>query len=280
MPTSTDGDPSAFPPEPVDAASAPAAPFPVLRTVAATAPLRWLARGAADFRDRWPPCVFYGLCFAAMGWLLNALLRPAPGTMMALTAGFLLVGPFMAMGLYEVARRRERGEPCNLPATTVAWRRNVSNIAILGIGMGVLLALWARTSMMIIAVFFPRKMPSTGVLLDAITQGENMAFVATWLGVGALFATLVFAFTVVAIPLMLDRGTDAITAMLASAVAFGRNLLPMAVWAVLIVALTVAGFATFFWGLIVTVPWIGLATWHGYRELVEPQSSASGATRP
>ena len=136
--------------------------------------------------------------------------------------------------------------------------------------MGVLLALWARTSMMIIAVFFPRKMPSTVVLLDAIAQGENMAFVATWLGVGALFATLVFAFTVVAIPLMLDRGTDAITAMLASAVAFGRNLLPMAVWAVLIVTLTIAGFATFFWGLILTVPWIGLATWHGYRELVEP----------
>ena len=58
--------------------------------------------------------------------------------------------------------------------------------------------------------------------------------------------------------------------MLASAVAFGRNLLPMAVWAVLIVTLTIAGFATFFWGLILTVPWIGLATWHGYRELVEP----------
>lgn len=272
MPTSTHGDPSPFPEDAAgtSAAAPRAAPFPVLRTVGAAAPFRWLSRGAADFRDRWPPCVFYGLCFAAMGWLLNALLRPAPGTMMALTAGFLLVGPFMAMGLYEVARRRERGEPCSLSATTVAWRRNLSNIAILGIGMGVLLALWARTSMMIIAVFFPRKMPSTGVLLDAIAQGENMAFVATWLGVGALFATLVFAFTVVAIPLMLDRGTDAITAMLASAVAFGRNLLPMAVWAMLIVTLTVAGFATFFWGLIVTVPWIGLATWHGYRELVEP----------
>lgn len=266
----TSPDPTAADAEPATPLPPVRAPFPVVRTVPATAAFRWLALGARDFRDRWPPCLFYGLCFASMGWLLGALLRPAPGTMMAMTAGFLLVGPFMAMGVYEVARRRELGLPCNLPATTVAWRRNLSNIAILGIGMGVLLALWARSSMMVIALFFPRRMPSVAILLEEIARGANIGFLAAWLGVGAVFAALVFAFTVVAIPLMLDRGTDAITAMLASAVAFGRNLLPMAIWALLIVVLTVAGFATLFIGLIVTVPWIGLATWHAYRDLVAP----------
>lgn len=249
---------------------APRAPFPVVREIGFGAPLRWLALGARDFRERPVPCLFYGTCFAAMGWLLAALLRPAPGTMMALTAGFLLVGPFMAMGLYEVARRREAGLPCDLLASTLVWRRNLTNVAILGIGLEIVMALWARSSMMVIAIFFPRSMPSVAVLLDEIARGQEIGFLATWLGVGALFATLVFAFTAIAIPLMLDRGTDAITAMLASVVAFGRNVVPLLFWAALIVALTVLGFATFFVGLIVTVPWVGLATWHAYRALVEP----------
>jgi uncharacterized membrane protein len=246
------------------------APFPVVRRVGPAAPVRWLARGAADFAARPVPCLFYGLCFAAMGWLLGALLRTAPGTMMALTAGFLLVGPFMAMGLYEIARRREAGLPCDLPATTVAWRRNLSDIAILGIGMGVLMALWARSSMMVIAVFFPRQMPSTDILIAELARGANLGFLGAWFGVGALFAALVFAFTAIAIPLMLDRGTDAITAMLASAAAIARNPAPMLLWGVAIVVLTGLGFATWFAGLAITVPWVGLATWHAYRDLVEP----------
>lgn len=256
--------------DPTAAGAARRAPFPVVRTVGVLAPLNWLAAGARDLRARPGPCLFYGACFAVMGWLLGVLLRPAPGMMMALTAGFLLVGPFMAMGLYEIARHVEAGTPCRIAQTTVAWRRNLANLAILGIGLGVLLALWARSSMMVIAISFPRKMPSVAVLLEAIARGENVGFLVAWLGVGAVFATLVFAFTVIAIPLMLDRGTDAITAMLASALAFGRNLLPMAFWAVLIVWLTVVGFVTLFVGLIVTVPWVGLATWHAYRDLTEP----------
>jgi uncharacterized membrane protein len=252
-------------------------PFPVVREVGLGAPLHWLELGARDFRARPLPCLFYGVCFAAMGWLLAALLRPAPGTMMALTAGFLLVGPFMAMGLYEVARRREAGLPCDLFATTLVWRRNLANVAILGIGLEIVMALWARSSMMVIAIFFPRRMPSVAVLLDEIARGQELGFLVTWLGVGALFATLVFAFTAIAIPLMLDRGTDAITAMLASAVAFGRNVGPLLLWAAAIVALTVFGFATFFVGLIVTVPWVGLATWHAYRALVAPVEPAEPA---
>jgi uncharacterized membrane protein len=107
-------------------------------------------------------------------------------------------------------------------------------------------------------------------LAALLARGDDASFLTAWLGGGALFATLVFAFTAVAIPLMLDRGTDAITAMLASAIAFGRNTVPMALWAAAIVVLTGLGFATAFIGLVLTVPWIGLATWHAYRDLVAP----------
>jgi uncharacterized membrane protein len=244
-------------------------PFPVVREVEAAAPFKWLWLGARAFHAQPVPCLVHGACFAAMGWLLAALLRPAPALMMALTCGFLLVGPFLAMGLYAVARRHEQGGPSRSGETSGAWRRNAGDIAILGIVLGVVMMLWARSSMMVIAIFFPRQMPSVSILLAEFASGANLDFVATYLAVGAVFALLVFAFTAVAIPLMLDRGTDAITAMLASAVAFGRNLPAMLAWAVLIVALTVIGFATFFMGLVLVVPLIGLATWYAYRDLIE-----------
>jgi uncharacterized membrane protein len=245
--------------------------FPVLAEVRPTAPLRWLARGARDLRAQPWPSLFYGLCFAAMGWALAVLLRSSPGLMMALMGGFLLLGPFLAMGLYEVARQREAGGRCDLFESTVTWGRNVSNIAILGIALGVLLALWARSAMMVIAFSFPYRMPETGLLLNALAQGEELGFLAAWFAVGAVFAALVFAFTVIALPLMLDRGTDAITAMLASVACVARNPGAMVVWALCIVALIVAGFATAFIGLVLTGPWLGLATWHAYRDLVPPQ---------
>jgi uncharacterized membrane protein len=260
---------SGVPPSPSDEAAQRAlSRFPSLREVGITAPLRWLRRGAADFVARPWPSLFYGLCFAAMGWLLGVLLRTSAGLMMALTGGFLLVGPFMAMGLYEVARCREAGKPCDLFESTVAWGRNLSNVAILGIALGVLLALWARSSMMVIAFSFPYRMPNVSILIEAIARGEQLAFLAAWFGVGAVFAALVFAFTAIAIPLMLDRGTDAVTAMLASLAAVGRNLMPMLLWAACIVALIGAGILTAFIGLIITGPWVGLATWHAYRDLV------------
>lgn len=242
--------------------------FPALATVSLGAPLSWLARGARDLRAQPWPSLFYGLCFAIMGWALAALLRSAPGLMMALTGGFLLLGPFLAMGLYEVARQREAGGRCDLFQSTVAWGRNVSNIALLGIALGVLLALWARSSMMVIAFAFPYRMPNVALLLSAIGQGEELGFLVAWFAVGALFAALVFAFTVIALPLMLDRGTDAVTAMLASVASVARNPGPMMVWALCIVALIGAGFATAFVGLVITGPWLGLATWHAYRDLV------------
>lgn len=245
--------------------------FPVTDLPRFSAPLRWLRLGAADLRARPWPSVFYGGCFAVMGWLLSVLLRTSPGLMMAMTAGFLLVGPFMAMGLYEVARRRAVGLPCDLFATTLVWRRNVGNLAIMGVAMGVLLALWARSSMLVIAVSFTWQVPSTSELIAGAISGEYLGFAFAWLGIGSVFASLVFGFTAVAIPMMLDRGTDAISAMLASLRVTFTHFPVMVFWALLIVALIVAGFATAFVGLIITGPWVGLATWHAYRELVNGQ---------
>ncbi len=252
-------------------------PFPVVRTVGFLAPFDWLARGRRTLVAHPLPALFYGACFAAMGWLLGALLRGSPALMMALTCGFLLVGPVLAMGVYDIARRHDRGEPVRLGDTIGSWSGNGMNIAVLGIALGVLMMLWARSSMMLIAIFFPDRMPNVALLIDQLTSAANMPFLLTYVAVGGVFAMLVFAFSAIAIPLMLDRRTDAITAVIASLISVGRNLPAMAFWAVLIVALTVAGFVSLFLGLVVAIPWLGLATWYAYRDLVEPMTTGGGS---
>jgi uncharacterized membrane protein len=243
----------------------PGCPLPIPLDI--KSPFRWLAKGTADLAARPWPSLFYGVCFAVMGWLLGWALRTSPGLMIALTAGFMLVGPFMAIGLYEVARCRHAGEACDLFASTIAWGRNFANLAIMGVALGVILALWARSSMLVIAVSFTWEIPSAMALIEGILAGEHLGFAIAWLAVGGLFAGLVFSFTVIAIPMMLDRGTDAISAMLASVSATLRYFPMMMVWAALIVSLIVAGVASFFVGLIVTGPIVGLASWHAYCEI-------------
>jgi uncharacterized membrane protein len=97
---------------------------------------------------------------------------------------------------------------------------------------------------------------------------EHADFVATYLAIGALFATVVFAISVVSVPMMLDRGTDTIVAALNSVRALFANPVPLAIWAMIIVLVVAAGFATFFVGLTIAVPIIGHGTWHAYRALV------------
>ena len=110
-------------------------------------------------------------------------------------------------------------------------------------------------------------MPTLKSFVDQIVTIEHIDFLITYFAVGALFAAIVFAVSVVSVPMMLDRGTDTIVAALTSVRALFTNFLPLLVWALLIVIVVSAGFATFFVGLVVAVPIIGHATWHAYKSL-------------
>lgn len=245
-------------------------PFPTVREVSAGAPLRWLARGVADFKACPVPSLFYGFCFAGMGLLITFVFEHAYAYTSALTSGFLLLGPFLAMGLYEISRRHERGEHCSLAPTLTVWRRNAGNIGVFAVVLGVVFLVWARASLVIFALFYTNEMPNLSGFLGQVLAMENFEFLGVYFAVGLIFATLVFAVSVVSIPLMLDRDQDAISAMLASVGALARNPAAMMVWATLIVACAAAGFMTFHLGLVVLMPIIGHATWHAYRDLVEP----------
>ena len=244
--------------------------LPVVRHVAATAPFGWLAAGWRDFRAHPWPSLFYGACFATMGWLIAITFRHAYAYVSALTTGFFLVGPFLAIGLYDLSRRRERGEPAWLAPTLDAWRSNFGAIGIFALLLLVILLVWARASLVVFALFYTHDMPSLEGFLGQVASLRNPEFLLTYLMVGGFFAALVFAISVVSVPMMLDRGTDGVVATLTSLRAFGANVPAMLVWGSTITVLVVAGFAVYFVGLLVAVPVVGHATWHAYRAIVAP----------
>lgn len=245
-------------------------PFPAIRDIKATSPLRWFVLGWRDLKSCPIPSLFYGFCFAGMGLLITFVFEHAYEYTSGLTSGFLLLGPFLSMGLYEISRRREQGQSCSLAPTLIVWKRNASNIGIFAVVLGVIFLVWARASLVVFALFYTNEMPNLTGFLEQVVRFENFEFLSVYFMVGLLFATIVFAVSVVSIPLMLDRNQDAITAMLASVGALARNPATMMAWAVGIVILTIVGFMTFHIGLAIIMPIIGHASWHAYRDLVEP----------
>lgn len=245
-------------------------PFPAIKDVKMFAPLGWLSLAWADLRACPIPSLFYGFCFAAMGLLITFVFEHAYEYTSGLTSGFLLLGPFLAMGLYEISRRRELGEACALGPTLTVWRRNISNLALFAIVLGVVFLVWARASLVVFALFYTNELPNLSGFLEQVLAFENLEFLLVYLGVGLLFASIVFACSVVSIPLMLDRNQDAISAMLGSVIALARNPASMTVWALMIVTFTVLGFLTFHIGLVILMPLIGHASWHAYREIILP----------
>lgn len=246
--------------------------LPALRPITRADPIRWLALGWADFVAHPAIGLFFGGCFVAMGWVLAWVFMHQPGYVLALSGGFLLVGPALALGLYDVSRKRERGETPTLAASVTAWRRD---LAALGIYSGLLLILemlWSRSALVVIAVSF-NTMPKMTSTLAILTDPANAGFLIAFFTVGAVFATIIYATTVVSIPMLLDRASadgkaDAITAGLTSIRAVIANPPVMAWWAFLIAAIVFASMLPGFLGLAVAGPVIGHASWHAYRGIV------------
>ncbi len=258
------------------AAAQPEAVSPELRTLRWSDPLHWLALGWRDF-IRCPGLgLFYGAAFVAMGYALLKVFEEAPAYVLALSAGFLLVGPFLCLGLYQASRHLERGELPDLGDSLLAWDTRTGTLALFGGVLLVLEMIWGRAAMVVFAVSFDG-MPDFKGSLTMLAEPENIGFTVTYLAVGAVFAGLIYAVSVVSIPMILDRQTDAITAGLTSLRLCLSQPGVMLFWGALITLLVVAAMLPFFAGLLVVGPWLGHASWHAYRGAVAPQAWPSDA---
>jgi uncharacterized membrane protein len=189
----------------------------------------------------------------------------------AAITGFLLVAPMLAAGLYELSRRYLADEPVSLGDSILAWKRNPS--CMIGFGLLSIFAgtLWQVISVVIVALLYkgPPLAP-LDMIIQVLINPQHYLMFFVYMGAGGVLAAVVFALSVVSMPMLIDRRCDLISALVTSVNAVAENPLPLAVWAVVIMLLTGLGFATALVGLVLVMPWLGHASFHAYRDLVEP----------
>ena len=230
-------------------------------------PFRWLLAGWQDFVRAPVIGLFYGACFVAMGWFLLATFKYAPAYTLALSAGFLLLGPFLCLGLYEASRSLGQGSKPSFWRSLLAWRSSTSQI---GIFAGVLLVmemLWGRAAMIVFAISFDGVPQWDGTVADLL-HGDNLTFLLTYSVVGSIFAGLIYSVSVISMPLMLDKSVDAVTAGLTSMRLVLSQTPVMVFWGALITLAILLAMLPGFMGLLVVGPVIGHASWHAYKQVL------------
>ena len=244
-----------------------------MRTLSWASPFRWLELGRKDLFKHPGIALFYGVCFFLMAQLLALVFKHKPEYTLSMISGCLLIGPFLAMGLYEVSRRLERGEHPAMASSLMCWDQHVPSMAMLVLVLMVLELLWGRASLVVFAVFFDTGMPSTTSVMEAVFNPKNIEFVLVYLAVGGVFAALVFGLSVVSIPMILDRDTDAISAVLTSMRVVLTHTAVLVLWGALLGTLVVAALWPWALGIIFVGPWLGHASWHAYRGSVDWEAS-------
>lgn len=243
-----------------------------IEEITAGHPLRWLRAGWRDLRRAPAASIGYGVLFVIISYLitLSLVYNQMFYLLLPLFGGFFLVAPALGMGLYEISRRLEAGEMPTLGQAISAVFTNRFNVATLGAFLVVILMLWIMAAVLIFAFFSAGITPSFDNALGYLLSVENLPMLAVGSMVGGAFALFVFAVTSVSVPMLLDRGdVNVIGAMQISWEACVYNWRPMLIWACLIVAVMLAGFATLYIGLAIGFPVIGHATWHAYRDMVK-----------
>jgi len=221
--------------------------------------VKWLREGWNDYRAAPGLSIGWGVFCMLLSWGVTWLAWTAGGwvLLVSLLSGFVFVAPLLAFGMYSISRKLCMGLTPTLGGTLRAVRKPITNSLVFALVLLVIFLIWARAASMV-HIFFPSN--GTVELRDlALYLGIGSA-------VGAVFAFICFAASVFSLPFIANRDVDVITAVVSSVNAVLRNRWTMLLWALIVAALTAIGFLTAMVGFIVIMPWLGYATWHGYRD--------------
>ena len=226
------------------------------------AAFEWLRAGWNDFTHAIGISLVYGLFVFSVTAMVAWLAWKLGGFVLLIAAlcGFVFIAPLLAFGLYSVSRCLYEGKRPELAHTFRAIKRPFSNGMVYTLVLLIVFLLWARAGMMV-QVFFP--------LGGTPDWGHILTFFLIGSAVGSIFAAVSFAASVFSLPMLANRDVDVITAVVSSINAVLRNKPAMLVWALLISMLTIIGFLSAGIGLIIIIPWLAYATWHGYRATLD-----------
>ena len=241
----------------------------VVKRVNITRPFHWLGLGWEDLRRNPFPSISHGLILAALGWLVIVICSTQIELLALAVSGFLLVGPIFGAGFYALSRLRANGQKADFDTSFDAAVKKIGSLARLGGVLAIIAIAWAVVSGWMFQQEFGDQLPEIEIsFYRTIFEWHNPGFFVIYLATGAILAVLAFMVSVVSAPMIFDRGGSTWAAIVTSVKAVATNPLTMALWAALIVALIVFGFATLMAGLVIVLPLIGHATWHAYKDLV------------
>lgn len=254
---------------------------PEIRMVELDRPWLWLAAGWRDFTRAPAVSLAYGFMFSVAGYVVIYGLYAVDMfyLILPMAAGFTLIGPVAAVGLYDVSRRLETGQPVTFGGALRAFLSRAGTVSTMGLVLMLFLLAWIRVAMLIFALFFGDKaIPNTNFIEAVFFAPESLPFVVTGTLVGALLSTAVFTISAISLPMLLDRNVGVPHAVAASIRTVNKNPQAMALWAALIAGFTAFGLATLFVGLAVCLPLVGHASWHAYRDLVDGEDAGGAAS--
>jgi uncharacterized membrane protein len=240
--------------------------LPARRRLPRDAARKWLEQGWVYFKRHPGVSTTYGTVFALIGLAITLAGLSRPQFILTFWSGFLLVGPLLAIGLYRIAQLHDRGEQIRPPALWGAMRNRLGTVALFSLLLALIMIAWIRFSTLIAAIYVGN-ITGTSSFITAMASTEGVGFLLVLVGVGGLFAALMFALTAWSLPMILDQRADFGPAIVTSVKATIEQPLPMLVWGAVVGGLTILGMLTLFVGFAVIFPWLGYATWAAYKDL-------------